>query len=157
MNGTNTIHFISHSAVLHGCTVMYGCNVVGYQPQKLEPNCTRLKICGNQIDYPWEVATPTDNLTMAKLLFNSTISTPGAQFFGIDVNFFYLNTPHYCFEYMQLPLNLIPEEISLIYKIHCIADDVWVYIEIQKGMYGLPQVRLLGNKLLTQWLATRGF
>ncbi len=36
---------------------------------------------------------PTANLTTAKLLFNSTISTPGASFYGIDLANFYLNTP----------------------------------------------------------------
>jgi hypothetical protein len=48
---------------------------------------------GNLIDYPWEVATPTSDLTTAKLLFNSVISTPGAVFVVMGIKNFYLNTP----------------------------------------------------------------
>ena len=76
--------FISWSAIPHGHTIMYGCIVIDYHPQKLEPNWTWLTIGEDHIDYPWEVATPTANLMMAKLLFNSSISTPGAKFFGSD-------------------------------------------------------------------------
>ena len=50
---------------------------------------------------------------------------------------------------MQLPLDLIPEEISLKYNLHSITENVWVYTKIQKGMYGLPQAGLLANKLVT--------
>ena len=94
---------------------------------------------------------------MAKLLFNSTISTPGAKFYGIDIKSIYLDTPLDRFEYMQLPLDLIPAEINSKYNLDQIVDSGWIYIEIQKGMYELPQVGVLTNKLLTQWLATRGF
>jgi hypothetical protein len=30
-------------------------------------------------------------------------------------------------------------------------------MEIQKGMYGLPQARILANKLLKKWLAQHGY
>jgi hypothetical protein len=33
------------------------------------------------------------DLTTAKLLINSTISTPGTKFLGINLANFYLNTP----------------------------------------------------------------
>jgi hypothetical protein len=35
---------------------------------------------GNLIDYPGEVATRTVDLTLAKILWNSVLSTPGAKF-----------------------------------------------------------------------------
>jgi hypothetical protein len=58
---------------------------------------------------------------------------------------------------MQLRLDIIPEETLLAYKLRNIVDpDGWVYIEIRKGMYGLPQVGILGNKLLEQRLSPRG-
>jgi hypothetical protein len=37
------------------------------------------------MNYPWEVATPTSDLTTAKLLFNSVISTTSAVFVILDV------------------------------------------------------------------------
>jgi hypothetical protein len=40
---------------------------------------------GDCIDYPWDKSTPTANLTTAKLIFNSTISTHGTSFYGIDL------------------------------------------------------------------------
>ena len=100
VKGTNTIHFIPHNSVPPGLTITYGRIVVYYRPQKQERNRTRLTVGGDKIEYSWEKATPMDDLTMAKLLFNSTISTPGAKFFGIDIKNFYLNKPLDRFEYM---------------------------------------------------------
>ena len=97
------------------------------------------------------------DLIMAKVFFNSTISTLGAKFFGIDIKNFYLNTPLDRFENMRLPLNLILAEIIQRYSLHNSQHNGWIYIEIQKGMYGLSQTGMLANKLLTQCLATRGF
>eukprot|EP00957_Ditylum_brightwellii_P189675 14438331-Ditylum_brightwellii.AAC.1 len=33
----------------------------------------------------------------------------------------------------------------------------WVYMEIRKGMYGLPQAGILRNKLLTERLSEHGY
>jgi hypothetical protein len=54
------------------------------------------------INYPGNKATPTTDLTTAKLLINSTISTPGAIFLGINLTNFYLNTPMPNPKYMRL-------------------------------------------------------
>ena len=54
---------------------------------------TLLTVGGNLIDFPGNTSTPTADLLAAKLLINSTISTPGAVFLGIDLANFYLNTP----------------------------------------------------------------
>jgi hypothetical protein len=40
---------------------------------------------GNLIDYPGDVSTKTADLTTAKILFNSVLSTPKAKFMGIDL------------------------------------------------------------------------
>ena len=59
---------------------------------------------------------------------------------------------------MHLRLDMIPEEIILAYNLHDIVNpDGWVYIEIRKGMYVLPQAGILANKLLEQWLSARGY
>ena len=42
---------------------------------------------------------------------------------------------------MQLPLNIITEEIVQQYSLNDIAVNVIVYIEIQKRMPGLKQVK----------------
>ena len=91
------------------------------------------------IDYPWDVATPTSDLTTAKLLFNSVISTPKATFHGMDLKNFYLNTPMERPEYMKLKLAILPEEIIVKYNLREKQHDRWVYVRIDLGMYGLPQ------------------
>jgi hypothetical protein len=52
-------------------------------------------------------------------------------------------------EYMRLRLDIIPEEIIIVYSLHnLVTANGWVYIEIFKGMYGLPQAGILANQLL---------
>ena len=51
---------------------------------------------------------------------------------------------------MRLGLNLLPEEIILQYNLQDIAEDAYVYLEMCKGMYGLPQADMLANKHLTK-------
>jgi hypothetical protein len=38
-----------------------------------------------------------------------------------------------------------------------LVSDGHVYIEVQKGMYGLPQAGILANQLLAQRLAIHGY
>jgi hypothetical protein len=128
-----------------------------FAPTKKKKERTRLTVGGNLIHNPGDVSTKTAGLTTAKILFNSTISTPGAKFMCMDVKNFYLNTPMDRFEYMRLPLNLLPDEIIKQYDLQTIATDGWVYVEIRKGMYGLPQAGLLANQLLQKRLATHGY
>jgi hypothetical protein len=52
----------------------------------------RLTVGGDQIEYPGNKSTRTAGLTTSKMLFNSTISTPGSKFLVIDIKNFYLNT-----------------------------------------------------------------
>jgi hypothetical protein len=60
----------------------------------------------------------------------------------------YLDTPLDWYEYMKMPLSLFSQDIIE----HCgLLDKVWngyVYMEICKGMYGLPQAGILASKLL---------
>jgi hypothetical protein len=75
------------------------------RPEKKEKNHTRFTIGGNRINYPGEVATPTADLLVAKILFNSTISTPGAKFMTMDISDFYLNLPLPRPEYIQINIS----------------------------------------------------
>ena len=60
------------------------------RPEKKETHCTRFVVGGNKINYPVKVATPTADMLVAKLLFNSIISTHGARFMTMDLTNFYL-------------------------------------------------------------------
>jgi hypothetical protein len=154
---TDTIFFISRDAVPKDRTVTYGRIVVSIRPQKDEPLRTRLTVGGNLIDYPGDVSTPTADLVTAKILFNSVVSTPDAKLMCCDVKNFYLCTPMERYEYMRLPIALIPPEIIDAYNLRDLVHNGYVYIEIRKGMYGLPQAGILANQLLTKRLAVDGY
>jgi hypothetical protein len=96
-------------------------------------------------------------LTTAKILINSVISTLKAKFLVIDIENFYLNTPLGRFEYMIINLSLLPQETIDKYDLIELTQDGKVYIEIQKGMYGLPQAGTLANELLQHNLAKDGY
>ena len=72
-----------------------------------------------------------------------------------DVKNFYLNTPMNQPEFMRIPLRLIPQEVIDDYNLYDIQQhNGYVYVQIDKGMYGLPQAGILANKLLQKrtWL-----
>ena len=61
-------------------------------------------------------------------------------------------------EYMHLKLGIISDEIIAHYNLRDLVDeDGWVYIEIRKGMYDLPQAGILTNQLLEKCLAKKGY
>jgi hypothetical protein len=96
-------------------------------------------------------------MTTAKILFNSVISTPDARFMCTDVKDFYLNTPMARYEYMRLPVRILPQEIVEQYQLLPLLHDGWVYDEILKGMYGLPQAGIIANQRLEKHLAKYGY
>jgi hypothetical protein len=151
------IKFISVNDVPKNRTVTYAHFVCDYQPQKSESERTRLTVGGNLIDYPGDVATSGADITTAKLVWNSVISTDNAQFMGMDIKNFYLNTPMDHPEYMRIHLRHIPDEIIEEYGLLELAHEGFVYVEINKGMYGLPQASILANKLLAKHLARDGY
>jgi hypothetical protein len=147
--GTDTCFFIPKSLVpAHKCPT-YGCICCKYKSQKEEKHCVRLTVSGNRIGYPGNKSTPMADLTTAKVLINSTISTPGTKFLGINLANFYLYTPMPNPKYMRLCLDIIPDEIISHYNLcNIVTPDSWVCIKIWKGMCGLPQAGILANQLL---------
>jgi hypothetical protein len=106
----------SHSFQLTNAppTDAFCCN---YRPQKEEKHLLRLTIGDNWINYPGKRSTPMVDLTTAELLINSTISTPGAKFLGINLADFYLNTPMLNPKYIRLCLDIIPDNIIVHYNL----------------------------------------
>ena len=59
---------------------------------------------------------------------------------------------------MKIPITQTPDEIIKEYKLQNKVHTNWaVYIEFQKGMYGLPQAGMLANKLIKRRLAQHGY
>ena len=157
IKGTNTIKFIPKTLVPPGRKVTYGRIVVDFRPTKTEPNRTRLTVGGDKIDYPGTVRTDTADMVTAKLLLNSVISTPRARCCILDIKDFYLNNKLMRYEYMKMALKLIPQEIIDEYNLTSMAHDGFIYIQIEKGMYGLPQAGKIANDELQNHLRPFGY
>ena len=157
---TNTIFFIHKHEMpeerFKDCT--YGKFVCVVRPQKAEKNRTRLTVGGNRINYPGEVGTPTADMLLIKILLNSVISTKNAKFMSIDVSNFYLNTPLPRYEYLKLKLSDVPQEVIDEYDLTKKAtSDGHMYVQVRKGMYGLPQAGLIAQQLLEKRLNKEGY
>lgn len=155
--GTDTIRFIQVSDMPKGRTATYARFVCTLRPQKDEVERTRLTVGGNLINYPGDVSTRTADLTTFKCLVNNVLSKPKAKFGVIDIKNFYLNTPMERPEYMRIPIELIPPEIVAAYNLLGLVHNGFIYVEINKGMYGLPQAGIIANKLLAKRLAPHGY
>ena len=111
----------------------------------------------NLIQYPGELTTRTTDLTTLKILWNSVISTEGARFMVLHVGNFYLETPMDRYEYMKIPLSLFPQHTIDQYDLTTKAKGGFVYLEIRKAVYGLPQAGMLVNRQLKEYLEPVGY
>ena len=157
--GTNTIKWMECEDIKNipkNRTVTYARIVVDYRAQKSDPNRVCITARGNLIDYPHELTTRSAELTTKKIKWNSVISTEGAKYMYIDIKIKYLATPLDRFEYMRIPIEIIPTEFEILYNLKNKVKNGFVYMQIEKGMYGLPQAGILANKLLRKRLAPHG-
>ena len=81
----------------------------------------------------------------------------GSRYACANVKNFYLCTPFNRYEYMRMPIELIPPEFIKEYGLDKKIKNGYVYIEILGGIYGLPQSGILANKLLKERLAEHGY
>jgi len=123
------------------------------------PHRVRWTVGGDHVDYAGNVSTKTADLSTVKILFNSVISTPHARCMMGDLKDFYLGTPMEPkdYAYMRIPIAMLPDDIMEHYQLHALIHKGHVYVEIQRGMYGLPQAGLLANQQLQQFLAPHGY
>ena len=128
------------------------------QPEKANTNCTQFTVGGDRINYPGKVATPTADMLVANILFNSVVSTKGAKFMTLDISNFYLMTPLKRPEYICMKLADIPQEVIDEYNLQNKATpDGFIHIVTNTDMYGLPQAGLLANELLEKRLNKNGY
>lgn len=154
---TETIHFIHHHDMPKDRRATYLRIVVADKPLKQKTKRVRFTVGGDKVEYPGAVSTKTADLTTVKCLLNSVISTPKSRFATGDLQDFYLNTPMTRFEYMRIRVELIPERIMTQYALHDKVHNGHVYVEIRKGMYGLPQAGRIANDRLVLFLAENGY
>jgi hypothetical protein len=156
-NGTDTIFFIPFHQIPKDRKATYIRVVCADRPEKPEPRRVRWTAGGNLVDYPGDVSTKTADITTVKILLNSVLSTPDARFMTIDLKDFYLNTPMERYEYVRIPLTLIPDTIMNLYNLDELVHKGAVYAEVRKGMYGLPQAGRIAYDRLKEFLAPHGY
>ena len=158
--GTNTLFFIHKHDVPpdRWKDMTYARIVCNVRPQKAETNRTRLTMGGDKINVPMDCGTPTANLLTVKLLLNSVVSTPGAKFLGLDLKDFYLNTPMDRPEFLRMKIETFPEDVIAHYKLREKVDEKgFLFIRVERGMYGLPHAGIIAQKLLEERLAKHGY
>jgi hypothetical protein len=96
----------------------------------VDPRRVQFTIGGDQVDYPGIVTTKTADLTTAKILFYSVVSTPNARYMTGDLKDFYLGTPMEYYEYVRIPCTVIPDSIMLKYKLAPLIRNGYVYAEV---------------------------
>jgi hypothetical protein len=155
--GTDTMFFIPVTAIPKGRKATYLRIVAAYRPEKENPRRVRFTVGGDRIDYAGDVSTKTADLTTVKALLNSVLSTPNAKLMTADLKDFYLNTPLTTYEYMRIPISVIPQDIIDQYQLEPLIHNNAVYVEIRKGMYGLPQAGRIANDQLIAKLTPHGY
>ena len=59
---------------------------------------------------------------------------------------------------MRIPLKCIPQEIVDTYNLTSLVNDQgWIYMRIEKGMYGLKQAGIIANQELLKNMAPFGY
>jgi hypothetical protein len=66
-----------------------------------------------------------------KTLLNSVISTPNTRFMTADLKDFYFGTPLEQYEYMCIPVSVIPAYIMTEYKLVPLVHHDHVYVKIR--------------------------
>ena len=62
------------------------------------------------------------------------------------------------FEYVHLKIADIPDNIIKLYDLGSkVSKDGYVYVEVRRGMYGLPQAEIFAQQLLEQRLNAAGY
>ena len=141
------MHFIPKEEVpFKTKKVTYPKIVCNIRPSKAETHHTRITVDGNLLDYSETLTTPTSTITTAKCLFNSVVSTPAEKRVLADIKNFYLNNALPDPEYMKFHIATIPQEIIDEYNLlNIVKNQVFFYVKIVKGMYGLKQAGIIAH------------
>ena len=147
VKGKNTFILILKDQVPKDKKVIYGKILCKVKPEKEEKERTRLTVGRNVLDFTGNISSPTASVTTAKFVFNSVVSTLGARCILYDIKHFYLNSILLEPEFMRIPLKSIPREIIYAYDLTALVKyQWWIYIRIEKGVYGLKQAGIISNQ-----------
>jgi len=126
--GTNTMAFIRRNQVPHDRKAVELKIVSADKPNKAIKERIRFTVRGDQVEYPDDVSTKTAALISVKILLNSVLFTPGAEFMTGDIENFYLNNVMKRKEYMRIPIGDIPQTIIEQYNLLPLLSNGYVYV-----------------------------
>lgn len=156
--GTSTIFFIPREKVPSGQKVTYMTIVCTEKPSKSDSERVRLCVGGDRLEFDGNIRTPTADLTTVKILRNSTIATKDERFMTMDIKIFHLGTPMDVYEYGRFHRREIPEAFAKAYELETIFEkNGYVYLEIQRVMYGLKHAGKIANDQLKERLIPHGY
>jgi hypothetical protein len=112
---------------------------------------------GNLLTYKGNASVRMANLDMAKMHWNSVVSTANVRYMCLDIKKIYLTVKLEFFEYLKMLLSLFLAWIVEQYRLKELVVDGWVYIEMRRAVWGLPQAGILSNKRLHRKLAPFGY
>jgi hypothetical protein len=75
----------------------------------------------------------------------------------LNIIYFYLTAALDYFEYMKMLLAVFPVWIRKQYNLDKHAHNGYVYLCMDRAVWGLPQAEILANKLLQKWLTSHGY
>ena len=75
----------------------------------------------------------------------------------IEIKSFHLSAALEYYEYMKIPLTLFPQWIIKQYELEKRVHNGYIYLELRRSVWGLPQARILANKRLKRKLAPFGY
>ena len=160
VKGTKTIRFIRKGQVPKDRDVTYATFVCSIKPLKQETHRVRITVGGDRLSCPDDTGSPAANLLETKLLVNSTISDAkyGARFICTDIVNYFLASPMARTEYMKVKIKFLPQDIIEKYNLReLVTADGFVYIAIDKGMYGLRNAAILAYDNLKKNLEPHGY
>ncbi len=90
-------------------------------------------------------------------MWNRVLSTEGAKYMCLNIEKIYLSAPLDRFEYMKMPLVLFPLWIVKQCNLTKHVLNGFIYLEMCRAVWGLPQAGILANKLLPKRFLPHGY
>ena len=125
--------------------------------QKYYPNQIRITVADSRISYPGDKDTPTGSLNFVNLMIDSVLSRLNACCVWFDFKKQILQTPMDQPEYVRIKLSDISQKFIEEYNFTQLVQNGWIYFDILRGWYGLPQPGRISNDLLCKHLEKSGY
>ena len=105
---------------------------------------------GDKLKFYSPFSTLTSNLTTPKIHWNNILSTPGSKYLLVYTISFYLNNLISYHEYYKILISHFPQDVIDKYELADKQVDIFLYIRVEKGMYGLVKAGIISHTSLKE-------